>query len=65
MNWDHSEDDWLQLTGNVNERWGHLSDCQLADRVQATYGLTNADDDAQRQFTDWQLRLYEIEHTAR
>jgi hypothetical protein len=64
MNWDHSENDWLELKGNVNERWGNLSDCQLADRVQETYGLTNADDDAQRQFTDWQLRLHEIERAA-
>jgi uncharacterized protein YjbJ (UPF0337 family) len=60
MNWDHSEDDWLELKGNVSERWGDLSDCQLADRVQQTYGLTDADDEAQRQFSDWQLRLSEI-----
>jgi hypothetical protein len=65
MNWDTSEDDWLQLKGNVNERWGDLSDCQLADRVQDAYGLMNADDEAQRQFSDWQLRLHEIERAAR
>lgn len=65
MNWDHSENDWLQLTGNVDERWGNLSDCQLADRVQETYGLINADDEAPSQFSDWQLRLHEIERAAR
>jgi hypothetical protein len=65
MNWDHSENDWLQLKGNVNERWGNLSDCQLADRVQETYGLTNADDEAQSQFSGWQLRLSEIARAAR
>ena len=65
MNWDHSENDWLQLTGNVDERWGNLSDCQLADRVQETYGLTNADDEAPGQFSDWQLRLSEIARAAR
>jgi uncharacterized protein YjbJ (UPF0337 family) len=65
MNWDHIEDDWLQLKGNVDERWGTLSDGQLADRVQETYGLTNADDEAQRQFSDWQLRLSEIARAAR
>jgi hypothetical protein len=65
MNWDTSEDDWLQLKGNVNERWGDLSDCQLADRVQDAYGLMNADDEAQRQFSDWQLRLHEIERATR
>jgi uncharacterized protein YjbJ (UPF0337 family) len=65
MNWDHSENDWLQLTGNVDERWGNLSDCQLADRVQETYGLTNADDEAPSQFSDWRLRLSEIARAAR
>jgi hypothetical protein len=65
MNWDNSEDDWVHFKANAAERWGDLSDCQLADRVQAIYGLPNGDDDAPRQFTDWQLRLYEIEHAAR
>jgi hypothetical protein len=60
MNWDNSEDNWLQLTGNVNERWGNLSDCQLIDRVQETYGLTDADDEAPREFSNWRLRLNEI-----
>ena len=66
MNWDRSENDWRQLKCDVNERWGNLSDCQLADRVQETYGLTNADDEAQQsQFSDWQLRLSEIARAAR
>jgi uncharacterized protein YjbJ (UPF0337 family) len=65
MNWDHSENDWLQLKGNVDERWGNLSDCQLADRVQETYGLTNADDEAPSQFSDWQQRLSDIARAAR
>ena len=65
MNWDHSENDWLQLTGNVDERWVNLSECQLAGRVQETYGLTNADDEAPSQFSDWQLRLGEIARGAR
>jgi uncharacterized protein YjbJ (UPF0337 family) len=65
MNWDQSEDDWLQLKGNVDERWGSLSDCQLTDRVQAAYGLTNADDEADRQLSDWRLRLNAIAQTAR
>ena len=65
MNWDHIEDDWVHVTGNVNERWGDLSDSQLAGRVQDTYGTPNRDDGAQRQLTDWQQRLSEIERTAR
>ena len=65
MNWDNSEDNWLQLKGNVDERWGTLSDCQLVDRIQETYGLSDADDEAARQFSDWRLRLNEIELAER
>ena len=65
MNWEDSEDNWLQLKGNVNERWGDLSDRQLAERVQQTYGLTDADDEAPHQFSDWRLRLNEISLAAR
>ena len=65
MNWEDSEDNWLQLKGNVNEQWGDLSDCQLAERVQQTYGLTDADDEAECQFFDWRLRLNEISLAAR
>lgn len=64
MNWDLTEDSWLHITGNVNERWGDLSDEQLADRVQDSYGTTDRDDDAQRQLSDWEQRLSDIEHTA-
>ena len=53
MNWERIEGNWVQFTGNVNERWGNLTDRQLASRVQETYGMTNGEDDAQRQLTDW------------
>ena len=65
MNWDRMEGNWAQFTGNVNERWDNLTEGQLASRVQETYGMTNVEDDAQRQLTDWQQRLSEIERTAR
>jgi hypothetical protein len=64
MNWDSLEDNWAHITGNVSERWDNLTDRQLADRVQDTYGLTNRDDDAQRDLSDWQQRLSEIERNA-
>ncbi len=64
MNWDLTEDSWVHGTGNVNERWGDLSDEQLAGRVQDSYGTTNRDDDAQRQLSDWEQRLNDIERTA-
>lgn len=63
MNWDRVEGSWAGNTGNVNERWGNLTDGQLASRVQDTYGLTNGED-AQGQLSDWQERLSEIERTA-
>ena len=44
-------------------RWDKLTDRQLAGRVQETYGMTNGEDDAQRQLTDWQQRLGEIERS--
>ena len=65
MNWDHTEDNWVHFTGNVNERWGNLTDTRLASRVQDTYGLTDRDDDAQRDLTEWQQRLSEIERAER
>lgn len=65
MNWDRIEDNWAQLKGNVNERWGNLTDRQLASRVQETYGMTNGEDDARRQLTDWHQRLSEIKRAAR
>ncbi len=64
MNRDYTEDRWMQGTGNVNERWGDLTDGQLAGRVQDTYGATNRDDDARGQLTGWQQRLSEIERAA-
>ena len=64
MNWDLTEDNWVHVTGNVDERWGDLSDEQLADRVQDTYGLTDRDDDAQRQLSDWEQRLSDIALTT-
>lgn len=33
MNWDRIEGNWVQFTGNVNERWDNLIERQLASRV--------------------------------
>ncbi len=65
MNWDRIEGNWVQCTSNVNERWGNLTDSQLAGRVQETYGMTNREDTAQRQLTDWQQHLSDMERAAR
>lgn len=65
MNWDRIESNWAQFTGNVEGRWGELTDRQLTDVVQETYGTTDGDDDGLRPSADWQQRLSEIKSAAR
>ena len=62
MNWDRIEDNWKRIKGNVTEQWDDLSADQLASRVRETYGI--ADDEAERELTDWQQRLNEITRAA-
>jgi len=62
MNWDRIENNWKKIKGNVLEQWDDLSTDRLASRIQETYGI--ADDEAERELTDWQLRLGEINRAA-
>ncbi len=62
MNWDRIEGNWNQFMGNVMERWGDLTEDQLVSRIQETYGIS--DDEAERELTDWQQRLSEINRAA-
>jgi uncharacterized protein YjbJ (UPF0337 family) len=62
MNWDRIEDNWKQIKGNVVEQWNDLTEDQLASRIQETYGIS--DDEAERELTDWQQRLSEINRAA-
>jgi len=62
MNWDRIEGNWKQIKGNVLEQWDGLTADQLASRIQETYGI--ADDEAERELTDWQQRLSEINRAA-
>lgn len=62
MNWERIEDNWNKLKGNVIEQWDDLTEDQLVSRIQDTYG--NSDDEAERELTDWQLRLSEINRAA-
>jgi uncharacterized protein YjbJ (UPF0337 family) len=62
MNWERIEDNWTRIKGNVIEQWDDLTEDQLVSRIQDTYG--NADDEAERELTDWQLRLNEIKRAA-
>lgn len=62
MNWDRIEGNWNQFKGNVTQRWGdHLTEDQLVSRFQEDGIL---DDEAERELTDWQQRLSEINRTA-
>ena len=65
MNWDRIEGNWAQFTSNVTEQWDEFNEDQLARRVREKYGNMNEEGDAQRQLTDWQQRLNEIERAAR
>ncbi|OGA22258.1 MAG: general stress protein CsbD [Betaproteobacteria bacterium RIFCSPLOWO2_02_FULL_67_26] len=62
MNWDRIEGNWNRIKGNVVEQWDDLTADQLVSRIQETYGI--ADDEAERELTDWQQRLSEIVRAA-
>ena len=62
MNWDRIEDNWKIIKGNVIEQWDDLTEDQLATRIQETYGIS--DNEAERELTDWQQRLSEINRAA-
>jgi len=62
MNWDRIEDNWKKIKGNIVEQWDDLNEDQLASRIQETYGIS--DDEAERELTDWQQRLSEINRAA-
>jgi len=62
MNWDRIEGNWEKIKGNVLEQWDDLTEDQLVSRIQETYGIS--DDEAERELTDWQLRLSEINRAA-
>ncbi len=64
MNWDRVEGDWKQLKGKAKEQWGRLTDDdldvvagkrdQLAGKIQASYGLTK--DEANAEIDRWVKR---------
>ena len=64
MNWDTVEGNWKQMTGQIKEHWGKLTDDelqqaegnreQLAGRIQERYGI--AKDDAERQIDEFLAR---------
>jgi uncharacterized protein YjbJ (UPF0337 family) len=61
MNWDQIKGNWLQFKGKVREKWGDLTDDdlavvegnqeQLVGRIQERYGI--AKEEAQKQVESW------------
>ena len=61
MNWDTVKGDWKQFAGKIKEKWGDLTDDDLAKingqreqlegKLQERYGL--AKDEAKKQVDDW------------
>jgi uncharacterized protein YjbJ (UPF0337 family) len=64
MNWDTVKGNWKQMTGQVKEQWGKLTDDdltviqgqreQLVGRIQERYGI--AKDEAEAQVKRWESR---------
>ena len=67
MNWDRIEGSWKQFKGAVKERWGHLTDDQLAElsgqrdqlagKIQERYGIKK--EEAEHQVATWLRRADE------
>jgi uncharacterized protein YjbJ (UPF0337 family) len=65
MGWERIEGNWAHWKGLVRERWGRLTDDQLAiiggrreqlaGRIQEAYGLTK--EEADRQLKNWERNL--------
>ena len=61
MDWDRIKGNWKQMSGSVKERWGDLTDDdiaqaqgdreQLEGRIQERYGKTK--DEARREVDEW------------
>jgi uncharacterized protein YjbJ (UPF0337 family) len=61
MNWERIEGNWKQMTGAVKQKWGKLTDDDLAvingkrdvmvGRLQERYGITK--DEAESQLNDF------------
>ncbi len=61
MNWDTVKGDWKQFSGKVKEKWGNLTDDDLAKingqreqlegMLQERYGI--AKDEAKKQVDEW------------
>ncbi len=68
MNWDRVQGNWKQFKGQVQQKWGKLTDDQfaaingkrelLAGKIQEAYGIGR--DEAERQIQDLANSLQEV-----
>jgi uncharacterized protein YjbJ (UPF0337 family) len=66
MNWDRVEGNWKQFKGQVQQKWGKLTDddldviegkrTELAGRLQERYGY--AKDDAEKNIDSWLKNIH-------
>jgi uncharacterized protein YjbJ (UPF0337 family) len=71
--WDRIAGNWKQLTGQAKERWGKLTDDdlamidgrrdQLSGKLQEHYGIIK--DQAERQISDWMEAVHKAESAAK
>ncbi len=65
MNWDQIEGKWRQIQGQAKQRWGKLTDDEVArlsgnrdelvGRLQELYGISK--EEADKQVAGWQQNL--------
>ena len=73
MNWDQASGMWHQFKGSVRERWGKLTDDDLAvidgkrdrlvGKIQERYGLSR--DQAEQQIAEWKIPSAMAEEPAK
>lgn len=61
MNWDQVEGKWKEMTGNVQAKWGELTNDEITEikgdrralsgKIQNKYGVTK--EEAERQIDEW------------
>jgi uncharacterized protein YjbJ (UPF0337 family) len=66
MNWDQIEGKWTQMKGKAREKWGELTDDELAEAkgereqlvglVQEKYGKARAE--AEKEVDEWRAALH-------
>jgi uncharacterized protein YjbJ (UPF0337 family) len=72
MDWNRIQENWIRINRRVQQRWGKLTDEDLAPvcdqrdqlklRIQHRYGV--ARDEAERQIRNWERKATEVWFTS-